>query len=372
MGGNVFQGAPANFVVGTGVSPTTIFAPTFTDSNAVSASGTDTYTSAGTGCTIRYLAANGQNFISYAPISGLLFQFNAVYNILGSVSGGTNTTSWAGFYADWTGPHVSTTQDIGYSTFQWNTFGPSCTDIDNSETDYLGTCGGIIVHGSNVNLTIQDNNVSGQIEEAATFTGQSSSGNSNDGISTNLLIQNNDWHHVHRMGTEAQQAITTNIVIQYNDFYDPYNPTYETYGVSAACCTATGGGVSPVPTVYDNVIIQSSSCAYAYCFGYPIEAWGNGGTFNGNLIQNGSAPGFAGVFFGGVSSSNLSQSLTAINNVVQTGNTAMLYGVQCEQGGTLPNCTNTNGVLTYSPNSVSTTVSTQASTKPHISPLSGS
>lgn len=363
VNGNVFQGPEVPFIVGTGVSPTAILAPAFTGSNAVFVSGTNAYTVAGSGCTIRYLAAKGQDFYAYPPVSGLRFQFNAIYDIYGAVSGGGCSTCWAGFYMD-----NGTAQDIGYSTFEWNTFGPSCTDIDSSSTDYGGTCGGIIIGGSNVNLTVQDNNVSGQLEEFFHTLGQSATGTSGS-ISNGLVIKNNDLPHVHRIPIETQQGDVSNQIIQYNDSYSPYVPSYITSGISNACCIAYTGSTAPATVTSNNVIIEDMTCSFAYCLGYGIEAWGNQSQFESNLIQSVSE--YTTIAFGGYSAAapanGNSTSPVAIGNIVQ----GPYAGVVCENGGTLPNCTYVTGTPIYSPNSLSSTPSTQTSTRPAISPASG-
>ena len=166
--GNVYQGAAAAFVPGQAIAPTTIFAASFTGSNLIRITGTNTLTTPGAGCIIDSIWFQNQNVYIQPPVSGLQFTHNRISGINGSVKGTGNTTSWAGIYVS-----DGTTQDIGFSTFQFNTFGPSCTDVDATiGTDYNGTCGGIIIQGSNVNVTVADNNVSGQVEEFFHAMGQ--------------------------------------------------------------------------------------------------------------------------------------------------------------------------------------------------------
>jgi hypothetical protein len=97
VGGNVFKGPSQPFTIGTGIAPTAVFAPTFSGSNAVFITGDNSYTSAGAGCIVKYLGFKGQDVYVYVPVSGLLFEFNAIYDILGEISGGGCTTCWAGW-----------------------------------------------------------------------------------------------------------------------------------------------------------------------------------------------------------------------------------------------------------------------------------
>jgi hypothetical protein len=359
--GNVYQGPVVPFVVGTGVTPTAILDASFTGSNLMKLTGNNAKTTPGSGCTVQYLRFENQNVYVSPPVSGLLFQYNMVDHIVGSVAGTGNTTSWAGVYVD-----NGTVQDIGYSTFQWNTFGPSCSDIDsNISTDYGGTCGGIIIHGSNVNLSVLNNNVSGQIEEFFHTLAQGATGGQ---ISTNLLIENNDMGFIHRIAIETQQEQVTNQVIKYNDTHDQYTPAQFSFGISNACCASSGGSTAPGTVTSYNVLVNNEPLGSnpSYNWGYGIEAWGNQSQFNYNVVQgNYMANAIA---LGGASSAH-STSPVAINNVL---NGAMSHAVTCEEGGTLPSCTYVDGTPVYSPNTTSATVSTVASTTPSASPASGS
>jgi hypothetical protein len=346
--GNVYQGAPATFVPGVGVSPTTIFNAAFTGSNLARITGNSSQTVPGAGCTVDSIWFENQNVYVQPPVSGLLFTHNKISGIVGSLKGSGNTTSWAGVYID-----NGTTQDIGYSAFQWNTFGPSCTDIDATiGTDYGGTCGGIIVHGSNGNLTVANNNVSGQIEEFFHTLAQGNGGQ----ISKNLTIVNNDMGYVHRIGIELQQQDVQGAVVKFNDMRDEYNPAQFSFLISAACCGPTGGSTSPGVLIQDNVLFNNVplSTGESYNVGYGIELWGNGSQATGNLLQSLH---FANAIALGGFSGSTSAGLVATNNTIQGNITAP----NCEYNG----CQYISG-QTVSPNAGSSTISAVSLASPII------
>jgi hypothetical protein len=353
VNGNVFQGPNASFAPGVGVSPTAILNATFTGSNLLNIVGNATYTSPGSGCTVSGISFQNQNVYVQAPVSGLLFQGNKISGIVGSVKGTGNTTSWAGVYID-----NGTAQDIGYSTFANNTFGPSCTDIDGTiGTDYGGTCGGIIVHGSNVNVTVTNNTVNGQIEEFFHTLAQGNGGQ----ISKNLVIQNNDLPYVHRIGIELQQQDVQGALVQFNDIRDQYNPAQFSFLISAACCGPTGGSVAPGVTINNNVLFNNIplSSGESYNVGYGIELWGNGSRATNNLLQSLH---FANAIALGGFSGSTSAGLVATNNTIQGNITAP----NCEYS----NCGFISGQVT-APNAGSSTISAIPSATPTIT-LTGS
>jgi hypothetical protein len=211
---------------------------------------------------------------------------------------------------------------------------------------------------------VASNNVSGQIEQ---FFKTMAQGASPGGLSTNLLVKNNDICCVHRIAIEMQQGDVTNQIVEYNDIREPYNPQEFSAGISNACCTATSGSAMYSNVVSNNVAIQDSSCSVSYCWGIGIELWGNYPVANGNLIQNSTA-GYPSVTFGGPTSTNVSNSPTATNNVLQ-GASAGMY---CQYGGPPPAaCGDISGTVTYTPNTISTTVSAQTSGATFIAPNSG-
>lgn len=357
LNGTIYTGPVPTFTPGIGVSPTAILNATFTGGNAVTIRGNTGYTVPGSGCTIQGLSIANQNVYVAPPTSGLLFALNKVYNIVGSLKGSGNTTSWAGVYVS-----DGTNQDIGYSSFLSNTFGPSCTDVDASiTTDYNGTCGGIIIQGSNVNVTVQGNNVSGQVEEFFHALGQGTGGQ----ISKNLLIQNNDMGGVHRIGVELQQGTVSGAIVRYNSLHDYTNPTPFSFGLSLACCFAPNS-TAPGVVVTGNLIIANTACAAGYCYGYGIEAWGNQSQFTNNVIQTTASAKFANAISVGGASGALSTTPAVTGNLVQGYSPAVV----CEQGGTFPNCTYVNGAVVNSNNLVFAIASAIASSAPSVT-LSG-
>lgn len=156
-----------------------------------------------------------------------------------------------------------------------------------------------------------------------------------------------------------QQGDASNQIVQFNDIREPYNPQAFSMGISSACCESSTGSSAGSNTVSSNALLQDSSCSVSYCWGYGIELWGNQPVSNGNLIQN--ATGYPSIAFGP------SISPTAINNILQ----GSLAGVYCEDGGSPPSCTDVTGTETYTPNTISTTISAKTSGATFISPTSG-
>lgn len=347
--GNVYQGAASAFVPGVANSPGTVLNASFTGSNLIRVTGTSAST---VGCKIDGFWFENQNVYVQPPVSGLLFTHNRISGINGSVKGSGNTTSWSAIYVD-----NGTASDIANSTFQYNTFGPSCTDVDaTTGTDYGGTCGGITIHGSNVGLTVIDNNVSGQIEEFFHTLAQGTNGQ----ISKNLVIENNDLGFVHRIGIELQQQDVQNAVVQYNDMHDEFNPAQFSFLISAACCGSAGGSTTPGVVINDNVLFNNValSSGETYNVGYGIELWGFGSQATGNLLQ---AQHFANAIALGGFSSGPSSGMKATGNTIQGNITAP----NCEMGGTAPSCTFA-GTSTIAPNTGSSTISAQVSQAPAI------
>lgn len=333
--------------------PGTVLTATFTGGNLLTLRGTANYTSPGAGCTITGLNIANQNVYIIPQLSGLLFKGNTISGINGSVKGSGNTTSWAGVYVD-----NGTTQDIANSSFIGSTFGPSCTDVDGSiTTDYNGTCGGLVIHGSNVNVTFSGNRVAGQIEELFHTLAQGTGGQ----ISTNLTITNNDCGGVHRICIETQQGQVKNQVVRYNSVHDYFNPTPFSFGISNACCFAPNS-VAPGTITANNLIVFNTPCAATYCYGYAIEAWGNAAQFTGNVIQASALAKPANPIALGGATSATSTALVATGNIVQGYSAAVV----CENGGTLPSCTFVSGSPLTTGNTVAASPSALVSAVPSV------
>ncbi len=364
VGGNVFQGPVVPFVPGTGISPTAILDFTgYVHNNAVAlTNGLNSYSTAGQGCTVQYLDFDTQNLYIPGGYSGVLTQFNKFDNIVCSVSGGGNTTSYAAAYFD----NAGTINDQNNNSFQWNTMSNNGSDVNSLATDNgsYGTCGGVVIHGSNQNFVFANNNSVGQNTEMFHALGQGTNGT----YSSGLQVTNNDCAFNHRICFEFQQGNTqTAPLFQGNDIRDQFNPRQFSFGLSLACCFASGGSNSPGFIANNNLIFNNqalcSGCSYNY--GYAIEHWGNLSQSTNNLIQ--------GTFIGNAIAVGGGSSALATGGVV-TGN--ILQGAitapNCENGGTYPgSCTNVTGAITSTGNTGSGTITAQTSQAPVISPATG-
>jgi hypothetical protein len=268
-------------------------------------------TSPTAGCTIQYMGFNGTQggiFVNY-PSSGITIQNNAFYN---------NNPAWALAYPDaYPGINLdgnnggNTPGDgISYTSILWNTFFDNCADIiANGWPDSGGDCNAVHVQSYTNYLTI-NNNVVNQTEEGFKFYEQSY----NYAVEFNTDVENNNMQGNSRIAIEDQQPTNANAVFSHNAFYQPTNPSYNTFELSlplnqcansAAGCKGNGSGAATVAN--DNVYIgnvpitidcDGTSCTSGVPggtgsgahYGIGLEQWGVGATAQYNLFQGGNGP----------------------------------------------------------------------------------
>ena len=203
--------------------------------------------------------------------------------------------STAGIYFDGGSDNSRSANNV---TITWNQIGDStsCTTPTNAMTDYdspetiQGGCQGIGIVSS-VNGMVIENNVIGPAGEGVHILcyGNNCEPNQNPpGPKTsNLTVMYNDFVGIHRIAWEEQPQVTQNVVMKYNTEHDATNPYFGNFALSLACCDT--GATAPGIDVSDNVLIQNTPPHVRY--GYGIEAWGLGATYNNNLIQGLGSPG---------------------------------------------------------------------------------
>ena len=277
--------------------PTAVF--TLNSNNyvfAVASNGTSN-TSFVAGCTIQYLAFNGTQggiFVNY-PSSGITLQNNSFYNNNPAWNGGSPASN-AAIYLDGQDGASGAWGGVSYVSILWNTFFNNCSSIQaNAWPDSGGDCNAVHVQSYNNYLTIQ-NNVVNQTEEGFKFYEQPYE----YAVQFNLDVENNNMQGNSRILIEDQQPTNANAVFSHNAFYQPTDPSYNTFELSlplnqcvstAGGCSGNGSGAATVANddVYiGNVPITISGGGAHYGIG--LEQWGVGATATNSLFQGGNGP----------------------------------------------------------------------------------
>jgi Fn3 associated/Bacterial Ig-like domain (group 2) len=263
------------------------------------------------GCTIQYMGFNGTQggvYVNY-PSSGVTIQNNAFYN---------NNPDWAFSWPDsYPGINLdgnnggNTPEDgISYTSILWNTFFNNCASIiSNGWPDAGGDCNAVHIQSYSNYLTIS-NNVVNQTEEGFKFYEQSYE----YAVDFNTDVENNNMQGNSRIAIENQQPTNAHAVFSHNAFYQPANPSYNTFELSlplnqcansGAGCNGNGSGQATVAN--DNVFIGNVpitiDCNGTTCsagvpggtgsgahYGIGLEQWGVGATAEYNLFQGGNGP----------------------------------------------------------------------------------
>lgn len=303
----------ASGVMTIGNRPTAVF--TLATNNfvfTVSTNGTSNTSPTG-GCTIQYMAFDGLQggVLVYAGSSGITFQYNAFYN---------NNPDWnlanptANAAIDLDGQNGGSTADTGvsYVSILWNTFFNNCASIQaNGYPDAGGRCDAVHVQSYN-NYVVINNNVVDQTEEGFKFYEQPYL----YPVEFNTDMENNNMQGNSRISIEDQQPTNANVVVSHNAFYQPTNPSFNTFALSMplnqcagtpAGCDGTGGGSSTVAN--DNVYLATvpvtidcpgnGTCVPGGTpggtgsgahYGIGLEQWGVGATAKYNLFQSSNNP----------------------------------------------------------------------------------
>lgn len=263
---------------------------------SVDSNGTS-YTSPTAGCTIQYMAFNGTQggiFVNYGS-SGITLQNNAFYN---------NNPDWneaqpaSNGAIDLDGENGAGSASGGesYVSILWNTFFDNCASIQaNAWPDAGGDCNAVHVQSYNNNVIIK-NNVVKQTEEGFKFYEQPYE----YAVQFNADVENNNMQGNSRILIEDQQPTNANAIFSHNAFYQPTNPSFNTFELSmplnqcvnsAAGCSGNGGGAATVANdnaYIGNVPVTISGSGAHYGIG--LEEWGVGATATNSLFQGGNGP----------------------------------------------------------------------------------
>ena len=103
-------------------------------------------------------------------------------------------------------------------------------------------------------------------------------------MTQNILVQYNDFNHIHRIAWEQQPQQSLGVVYQYNSEHDWVNPYFGSMGVSMACCY--NGAKAPYLNVASNLVIFNVSPAATrdVRIGYGMEAAGYRATYTNNYV----------------------------------------------------------------------------------------
>lgn len=336
------------------------------------------YTSPTQGCTIQYMAFNGTQGGIYVnqPSSGITVQNNAFYN---------NNPPWndaqpsanSGIYLDGDNGAASASGGVSYISVLWNSFFNNCASIQaNAWPDAGGDCNAVHVQSYNNYLVIK-NNVVNQTEEGFKFYEQSYE----YPVQFNADVENNNMQGNSRILIEDQQPTNANVIFSHNAFYQPTNPSYNTFELSmplnqcvnaASGCSGKGGGAATVANddVYiGNVPVTITGSGAHYGIG--LEEWGVGATAMYSLFQGGNGPDTCDAGYGcsgwgiviGLSFSNVNDS----NNYF-SGYDVAAYGAFGYEAG----ATESNAGMLLNQNTVVNNSTTIATVAPAISAAAGS
>jgi hypothetical protein len=280
--GTVYTGPNVGLVTQTHL-PTAIFASTVNTNYALATNSNSTSLTGTEGCTIQYLRFSGTQggiFVNY-PASGISIEENAFDNNNPPPGG---NASEANIYAD--GENYAFTPDAGetHLSITWNTFFDNCAAIRAvAWPDSGGGCAATWVNGYNNYLTWSNNTVN-LTEEGLKLSEATAVGIG----SLNADVENNNMQGNSRILIESQQDTNGVGTYSHNAFYQPFNPSFNTFELSIPEWTTS---VSPTHVVDDNVFIAnvpvtiSGSGAH---YGIGLELWGAGSIATNNLFQGGN------------------------------------------------------------------------------------
>jgi hypothetical protein len=282
--GTIYTGPNVGVVTQSNL-PTVILTNTVATNYAISTNYNGTTFTGSQGCTIQYLRFSGTQggILVYDPSSGIVIQSNA-FDSDNPPAGGAS--SEPNIWLDGTNSANSASSGIQYITVQWNVFFNNCAAIRASASpDSGGRCASTWVNGYNNHL-IWSNNTVNLTEEGLKLSQQSSSGVT----SFNADVENNNMQGNSRILIESQQDTNGVGIYSHNAFYQPFNPSYNTFELSLPEYTAS---ISPTHTASDDVFIGNVAVTYNAAgghYGIGLELWGAGSIATYNLFQGGNGP----------------------------------------------------------------------------------
>jgi hypothetical protein len=282
--GTIYTGPDVGIVTQTNL-PTVILTNTVPTNYAVSTSSNITTFTGSQGCTIEYLRFSGTQggILVYDPASGIVIQENAFDNNNPPAGGASSEPN---IWIDGRNASFAAATGVQYITVVWNTFFNNCAAIRASAyPDSGGHCAATWVNGYNNYLTWSNNTVN-LTEEGLKLSEQSALGIS----SLNADVENNNMQGNSRIMIESQQDTNGTSTYSHNAFYQPFNPSYNTFELSVPEYTPS---ISPTHVISDDVFIGNVPVTYQGAgghYGIGLELWGAGSIATYNLFQGGNGP----------------------------------------------------------------------------------
>jgi Fn3 associated len=282
--GTIYTGPSVGIVTQTNL-PTVVLTNTVptnyalaTVSNGISFTGNE-------GCTIQYLRFSGTQggILVYDPASGIVIQENAFDNDNPPAGGASSEPN---IWIDGRNAGFTAATGVQHIAVVWNTFFNNCAAIRASAyPDSGGRCAATWVNGYNNYLTWSNNTIN-LTEEGLKLSEQSAFGIS----SLNADVENNNMQGNSRIMIESQQDTNGAGIYSHNSFYQPFNPSYNTFELSVPEFTPS---VSPTHVISDDVFIGNVPVTYNGTgghYGIGLEFWGAGSIATYNLFQGGNGP----------------------------------------------------------------------------------
>jgi Chitobiase/beta-hexosaminidase C-terminal domain/Bacterial Ig-like domain (group 2) len=282
--GTLYTGANVG-VVSQRNLPTAVLTSTVTTNYALSTDSNGTSLTGSQGCMIEYLRFSGTQggILVYYPASGITIQQNAFDNNDPPAGGGG---SQANIYLGGQNSGFTAATGVQHISVVWNTFFNNCAAIRAvAYPDSGGACTATWVNGYN-NYLVWSNNTINLTEEGLKLSEQSSLGIS----SLNADVENNNMQGNSRILIETQQDTNGIGNYSHNAFYQPYNPGFNTFELSAPEFTSS---VSPTHVVTDDVFIGNvpiTLTGQGGHYGIGLELWGAGSVATYNVFQGGNGP----------------------------------------------------------------------------------
>jgi hypothetical protein len=368
--GTIYTGANVGIVTQSNL-PAAVLTSTVPTNYALSTNSNGTTLTGSQGCTIQYLRFSGTQggIIVWYPASGIVIQNNAFDNDNPPAGG---ESSKPNIYITGVNGGFSAANGVQHISILWNLFFNNCAAIRAvAYPDSGGGCAATWVNGFNNYLTWSNNTVN-LTEQGLKLADQSAFGIT----STNADVENNNMQGNSRILIETQQDTNGVGTYSHNAFYQPYNPSYNTFGLSVPEYIPS---ISPTHTVQDNVFIAGvpvNLAGSAGHYGIGLELWGAGSIAENNLFQGGNVPDTCGAGWGctgyGISVGEAFTNATITGNYFSghdlwagTANDVSM-AVQYEDGGS-----KSNAGIVLSPNTVVETSATIPTVAPAISATSG-
>jgi hypothetical protein len=282
--GTIYTGPNVGMVTQTNL-PTVVLTNSVPTNYALSTISNGTNFTGNEGCTIEYLRLSGTQggILVYDPASGIVIQNNAFDSNNPPAGGGSSEPN---IWIDGTNAGFSAATGVQHITVVWNTFFNNCAAIRASAyPDSGGRCAATWVNGYNNYLTWSNNTIN-LIEEGLKLSEQSAFGVS----SLNADVENNNMQGNSRIMIESQQDTNGAGIYSHNAFYQPFNPSYNTFELSVPEFTPS---ISPTHVISDDVFIGNVPVTYNGTgghYGIGLELWGAGSIATYNLFQGGNGP----------------------------------------------------------------------------------